>query len=76
MTMKIKSSHPESQGPFVVIDKENFNPDVHEEYVEGAEVAPADMNVAQIKAALAAKVIEIPDGAKKSELLELLTSAE
>jgi len=32
MTIKIVSTDPASQGPFVVINKSDFNPDVHELY--------------------------------------------
>lgn len=30
MTIKIKSTHPDSQGPIVVIDRADFDPAVHE----------------------------------------------
>lgn len=30
--MKIKSTHPESQGDFVEINDEDFNPEIHQEY--------------------------------------------
>ena len=36
-TVKIHSTHPASQGPFVVIDKADFNPDVHELYDDGTD---------------------------------------
>ncbi|SIR44041.1 hypothetical protein SAMN05880566_112223 [Janthinobacterium sp. TND4EL3] len=32
MTIKIVSSDPATQGPFVVINKSDFNPDLHELY--------------------------------------------
>lgn len=32
MTFKIKSSDPHSQGPFVIINRADFNPQVHELY--------------------------------------------
>lgn len=32
--IKIKSTHKESQGEFVLIDEENFDPKKHELYVE------------------------------------------
>ena len=35
--MKIKSTHPETQGDFVEINDEDFNPETMTEYVEGAE---------------------------------------
>lgn len=39
-TIKIKSSH-ESQGPFVLINEEDFNADVHERYDEAGDDAAA-----------------------------------
>lgn len=33
--LRIKSEHEESQGKFVLIDEENFDPKKHELYVEG-----------------------------------------
>ncbi|OEZ50345.1 hypothetical protein JAB1_14600 [Janthinobacterium sp. MP5059B] len=36
-TIKIKPSHP-SQGDFVLIDKSDFNPDVHEVYGDDQEL--------------------------------------
>lgn len=38
--MKIKSTHPESQGPFVVINDEDFDPKTMTEYSEQAQAAP------------------------------------
>ena len=35
--MKIKSTHPESQGDYVEIDDENFDPATMTEYVDGDE---------------------------------------
>lgn len=37
MTIKIVSTDPTSQGPFVIIDRANFNPDVHELYGDDQE---------------------------------------
>jgi regulator of protease activity HflC (stomatin/prohibitin superfamily) len=36
-TIKIKSTDPVTQGPFVIIDKADFNPDVHELYDDGTD---------------------------------------
>lgn len=36
-TIKVKSTHPATQGAFVVIDKADFNPDVHELYDDGTD---------------------------------------
>ena len=33
--MKIKSTHPASQGPFVLINDEDFDPACHQLFVEG-----------------------------------------
>jgi len=30
--MKIKSTHPESQGDYVEINDEDFNPEIHQKY--------------------------------------------
>jgi hypothetical protein len=27
--LQVESTHPESQGPYVLIEEENFNPDIH-----------------------------------------------
>ena len=43
MTFKIVSTDPASQGPFVVINKSDFNPDVHELYGDDNDLgAPAE----------------------------------
>lgn len=34
---KIKSSHPESQGPFVLIEESEFNPTIHKEYSDAVQ---------------------------------------
>ena len=39
--MRVESSHPESQGPFVTIDRANFDPKIHKEYKAKAPAAPA-----------------------------------
>lgn len=35
--LKIQSTHPQSQGPFVLINATDFDPKVHKEYTEKAE---------------------------------------
>lgn len=40
--IKIKSTHPESQGAFVNIEEENFDPSVHELFEPVAADADAD----------------------------------
>ena len=43
MTIKIVSTDPASQGPFVVINKSDFNPEVHELYGDDQDLgAPAE----------------------------------
>lgn len=37
--MKIKSTHPESQGPFVIIEDDDFNAEIHVPYAEQGEQA-------------------------------------
>ena len=41
-TLKIVSTDPYTQGPFVIIDRANFNPDVHELYGDQDLGAPAE----------------------------------
>ena len=54
-TLKIVSTDPHTQGPFVVINKSDFNPDVHELYGDQDLGAPADRvpTVAELLAARA-----------------------
>ncbi len=63
------------QGDFVVINKADFDPKVHElldaEDPEGAKKA----TVAELRDALTAKGIAIPEGAKKADLQALLDGA-
>lgn len=41
-TIKIKSADPASQGAFVIIEKSDYNPDVHELYGDQDLGAPAE----------------------------------
>lgn len=54
-TIKVKSTHPATQGPFVVIEKGDFNPDVHELYDDGTDqgmgVVERAPTVAELQAA-------------------------
>lgn len=73
--IKIKSTHPESQGDFVLIEEEDFDAERHEIYdPEGAKKAEK-ATVAELRDALTAKGIEIPEGAKKADLQALLDAA-
>ncbi|EJN07796.1 hypothetical protein [Herbaspirillum sp. YR522] len=74
-TMKVKSSDSATQGDFVLINKSDFNAEVHELFDPNGVTKKA-MNVEEIKAALAAKNIVIPDGVtKKADLQALLDAA-
>lgn len=73
-TIKIKPSH-ESQGDYVLINESDFDASKHELFEvdpEGAKKA----TVAELREALTAKGIEIPEGAKKAELQALLDATE
>lgn len=71
-TIKVKP-WGKGQGEFVIINKEDFDADKHEpmDQEEGAKKA----SVAELRDALTAKGIEIPEGAKKAELQALLDAA-
>lgn len=73
-TVKVKAWSAE-QGDFVLINKDDFDPEKHELLdEEGAK--KADLNVNQLKEALTAKGIEIPEGAKKADLVSLLEQSK
>ncbi|MBT2299268.1 hypothetical protein J7E70_02215 [Variovorax paradoxus] len=76
--IKIMPSH-ESQGPFVLINEGDFDPKKHELYEPQPEIEkkPSDgLKVDEIKAALAAKNIVIPEGVTlKADLAALLDAA-
>lgn len=40
-TVRVKPTHPESQGPYVILDSAQFDPAVHQLYVEPGQ-APAE----------------------------------
>lgn len=68
----------DDQGEFVLINKEDFDASVHKRYDEGAKKAatqPKAPSVEDLKAALAAKGVEVPEGAKKADLQALLDKA-
>lgn len=79
--MKVKP-WGKDQGDHVLILKSDFDESIHEPFDAPAKTAKGDakpsdgMKVDEIKAALEAKGIEIPEGAKKAELAALLDSAE
>jgi hypothetical protein len=66
----------DNQTGYVVINKDDFDESKHELFDEDGVTKKADLTVAQIKEALAAKGIEIPDGVtKKADLQALLDTA-
>lgn len=66
----------EDQGDFVVINEEDFDPDKHERYdPEGAKKADKAPGIADLRAALTEKGVQIPEGAKKADLQALLDAA-
>lgn len=67
-TIKIKSTHPESQGEFVVINAADFKEGEHDLYVEGGGDG---MTVKQLKDALTEAGVEFDKKAKKDELQAL-----
>lgn len=78
-TVKIKTDvSDDNKLGYIVINKDEFDPKKHTEFVEveeeSDEVAPQDMTVAQLKDALAKIGVDIPADAKKADLLELLTN--
>jgi hypothetical protein len=70
-TVKVKP-WGKDQGDHVVIDEADFVEGQHELYVEG-EPDDGDLTVPEIKEKLTAAGIEFPAGAKKSDLLALLS---
>lgn len=72
-TIKVKRDGPRG---FHIINKSDFDPQKHELFEDdpGAEGAKK-ATVAELKAALEAKRITIPEGAKKADLQALLDQA-
>ncbi|MBV6321907.1 hypothetical protein [Duganella violaceipulchra] len=54
-TIKIKSTHPASQGPFVIIERANFNPELHEKYDDGSDDGDLPEHVPTMAELLAAR---------------------
>ncbi len=72
-TIKVKP-WGKDQGDFVVINKEDFDPEVHE-LLDGEPDGAKKATVAELRSALEAKGVEVPDGAKKADLQALLDAA-
>lgn len=73
-TIKVKP-WGKDQGDFVVINKTDFDPEVHALLESDAEGAKKAATVAELREALAAKGVEVPEGAKKADLQTLLDAA-
>lgn len=73
-TIKVKP-WGKDQGDFVIINKSDFDPELHE-LLDGEPDGAKKATVADLRAALEAKGIEVPDGAKKADLQTLLDSAK
>jgi hypothetical protein len=71
-TIRIKSTDEASQGPFVVIDAANFDPDLHERF-DPEPTKP--LGIAALRDALTAKGIAFDADAKKADLQALLDGA-
>ena len=69
-TIKVKP-WGKDQGDFVIINKDDFDPEVHE-LLDGEPDGAKKATVAELRAALEAKGVEVPDGAKKADLQALL----
>lgn len=73
-TIKVKP-WGKDQGDFVIINKSDFDPEVHE-LLDGEPDGAKKATVAELRAALEAKGVEVPDGAKKADLQALLEAAQ
>lgn len=72
-TIKVKP-WGKDQGDFVIINKSDFDPELHE-LLDGEPDGAKKATVAELRAALEAKGVEVPDGAKKADLQALLDAA-
>jgi hypothetical protein len=72
----VKVVAPESPDGFIVINESDFDAERHELIDEGGSDASKPMTVAQIKAALAEKGVEIPDGVTLKADLQALLDAQ
>lgn len=68
-TIRIKSDVDWT--PFFVINAEDFDQERHEKYDEESDELRGAMKVAELRAALEARGIAIPEGAKKADLRAL-----
>lgn len=70
-TIRIKSTDEGTQGPFVIINKEDFDADSQELF----DVPVPKTGIADLRDALTAKGIAFDPSAKKADLQALLDSA-
>lgn len=54
-TIKVHSTHPASQGPYVIIERADFNPEGHEKYDDGTDDDSAPARVPTMAELLAAR---------------------
>lgn len=83
-TVRVKSTHPESQGPFIVVNKADFDPSIHTEFKAGKAAEKSDdevpnkkpsdgLTVVQLREALGAKNVTVPETTTlKADLAALL----
>lgn len=74
-TIKVKP-WGEGQGDFVLINAEDFDPELHMRLDAADTNGDGKVSIAEIRNALTAKGIEFDPKAKKAELLALLEQAE
>ncbi len=73
--IKIKSTHPESQGDFVLIEEEDFDAEKGHELLDAPKTNAPKLGLPELREALTARNIAIPEGAKKADLQALLDAA-
>lgn len=79
MGATIKIVGNESQGGFVIINKEDFDDDIHELYVEGKAATPKTidkMKKDELVEYAKGKEIEIDESANKADILAAIVAAE
>ncbi len=77
--LKIKSTHQESQGDYVLINAADFDEKIHEMFdgeAPKAPKAPEKMTVKELQAALTEKGIAFESDANKAALIALLKAGE
>jgi hypothetical protein len=75
-TIRIKSTDEATQGPFVIIDADQFDADRHELFGAEPEAESKPQGIAGLRAELTARGIAFDPDAKKADLKALLESAD